>query len=468
MSAHEEALGCAHPNRRSKDNIAVIAAAKSGDRFTKFPEWLWGQFSPTTTLVYLALYSFAWMPDGARPSIKTVAAKVGVSPSTVNRSICQLVNAGVLIVTPRFDDAAGKQPLPNHYSFPGMPGYGTSGSGTESPGIISEKGPVIGDGRGPVIHEGRVPSPVTAEVDECEEDSVKLDAGLDWAASGGQRYVGESQAKEPGGQGSLGEDKTPGRISPTKYSVFNKPLSDPAVEQQAVEIVDLLNDLRVRANQNPVTETGRQGWLKSARILLFSHRRSFHEVCTLIRWGCEDEYWSGRITSVYKLQESYNQILQESQCRKPRRSRRMPGESQSRRMGVPPSGDASHGFSKLTDLGGNKACDQFSHLPAGPGTVADNPEANSGFSSLKERLRRVPLDRSIPRVHSVFGPVGDVVDVGHRCSDMCMCFCGKTSCGGFMEPPRLGISLYFPGDRPRAASGAVPLLSPPAIVSDGG
>jgi hypothetical protein len=26
---------------------------RPGDHFTKFPEWLWGRFSPTTTLVYL-------------------------------------------------------------------------------------------------------------------------------------------------------------------------------------------------------------------------------------------------------------------------------------------------------------------------------------------------------------------------------------------------------------------------------
>lgn len=85
--------------------------------------------------------------------------------------------------------------------------------------------------------------------------------------------------------------------------------------------MELLNDLRVQAHKNPVTPNGRQSWLKSARIMLVSQSRPFEEVCTLIRWACEDRYWADSITSVYKLQDLYAGLLEESKSRKPRRAR---------------------------------------------------------------------------------------------------------------------------------------------------
>jgi hypothetical protein len=323
------------------------SASKPSDHFTKFPEWLWGRFSPTTTLVYLALYSFAWMDDGARPSIKTVAAKVGVSQSTVNRSIRTLRDAGVLVVEPRFKDDAHAYPLPNRYTFPTAPTNGSGGGGTCAPGCASgEGGPVTGDREGPASEDGRVPAPVTAEVDIHQEDSAERESGLEWAATGGRPVVTKNQEKHPGSE----KAKTPAAVSKTKDFVYDTSLTDSAVEQQAVDVVDLLNDLRVKAHKNPVTETGRASWLKSARIILDCHNHPFEEVCTLIRWACEDQYWSGRITNVFKLQQSYAELLDESKLCRPRRARTRRDDAPARTIPGHDKQDATLGFARLEDL----------------------------------------------------------------------------------------------------------------------
>jgi hypothetical protein len=162
---------------------------------------------------------------------------------------------------------------------------------------------------------------VAAEKDETEEDSVQSDSGLDWAASGGQPYAGKSQGGEPGvdEEGTWREEDISAVVSSARYSNFNTALADSILELHAVDIVELLNDLRAQDQKNRITDKVRQNWLKSARILLVAHGRPHEEVLRLIRWVCADEHWSRRINSVYKLGESYEAILKESQLRKPRR-----------------------------------------------------------------------------------------------------------------------------------------------------
>lgn len=81
--------------------------------FTKYPFAMWGRFKPSTAIVFLALYSHAWMRDGARPSIGRVATMTGVNDRTVQRAISELVAEGEVVVTPRGDGSS-----PNLYTFP--------------------------------------------------------------------------------------------------------------------------------------------------------------------------------------------------------------------------------------------------------------------------------------------------------------------------------------------------------------
>jgi hypothetical protein len=70
------------------------------DNFPGFPKWLRGQFRPSTTLVYVALFYFEWLD--AEPKLETLAAMVGVSRSTVQRAIKELEAGGYIRVHPEY------------------------------------------------------------------------------------------------------------------------------------------------------------------------------------------------------------------------------------------------------------------------------------------------------------------------------------------------------------------------------
>lgn len=88
----------------------IINCRKRG--FTKYPNHMFGRFKPSTATVWIALYSHAWMRDGARPSIGTVMEQTRLGRTAVKSAIRELVAAGELTVTPR-----GKA-QPNLYGFP--------------------------------------------------------------------------------------------------------------------------------------------------------------------------------------------------------------------------------------------------------------------------------------------------------------------------------------------------------------
>jgi len=331
------------------------------------PERLLGRFNSTTLLVYGALKSFSWMPDGSRPSIKTVAEKLGISPRTVKRSIHELEKAGVLGREPRFRDSAHKRPLPNRYTFPVPPKNLPGGGDTSDPSDTHVT-------RGGDTHDTRAVTNLAPEVDIPEVDKEEID-GIRLDAYRVRDYFVDSQEVQPGSEEGvdnledvddvdhtrLSDSLATNRNSSTRVESnskpdYNKPLPDPAVEAQAEQIVELLDGLRVADHQNPVGPARRLGWLKSARITLDSDHRPFDEVCRLIRWACEDGYWSTKIIHVYMLRQHYQQLLDESAQRKPRRKEKTSAfdkriqKAASEAISPEREKAAAAGFSRLEDL----------------------------------------------------------------------------------------------------------------------
>ncbi|OBF96443.1 hypothetical protein A5790_05280 [Mycobacterium sp. 852002-51152_SCH6134967] len=87
------------------------------DNFPGFPKWLRGQFRPSTTLVYVALFYFEWLD--AEPKLETLAAMVGVSRSTVQRSIKELEACGYVRLHPEYTQYGMR--LPNRVERAGDP-----------------------------------------------------------------------------------------------------------------------------------------------------------------------------------------------------------------------------------------------------------------------------------------------------------------------------------------------------------
>ncbi|OBF98876.1 helix-turn-helix domain-containing protein [Mycolicibacter sinensis] len=64
--------------------------------FPGWPRWLFGRVRPSAVLTYTAMFWHEWADT--RPKVNTIAAMIGVSESTVRRSIHELERAGLLRV----------------------------------------------------------------------------------------------------------------------------------------------------------------------------------------------------------------------------------------------------------------------------------------------------------------------------------------------------------------------------------
>jgi hypothetical protein len=78
-----------------------------------------GQHKSTTIKVYTAIHAFTGLPDGARPTVRTIADMAAVSERTVNSATKILMTEGLLQVENRLD--AKGRPLPNRYTLLPVP-----------------------------------------------------------------------------------------------------------------------------------------------------------------------------------------------------------------------------------------------------------------------------------------------------------------------------------------------------------
>lgn len=96
---------------------APIEITQDREPWSKVPEWLIGAVSATAYLTYGTLACWANLPDGSRPSINTVAKKMGVSRSTVQRGVRELESIGACRIEYRFGDNGAQKASRYHLAL---------------------------------------------------------------------------------------------------------------------------------------------------------------------------------------------------------------------------------------------------------------------------------------------------------------------------------------------------------------
>jgi hypothetical protein len=369
---------------------------RKATNFSKIPNCFWEwPVSDRAVRVGGIIHTFGWMNDGARPSIDTIATKGRMSRSKAKLAIKELVDAQIIWVEARADGPNNGHSLPNRYHF--LPASGVEDPYIKKDRHRSDDEPMHRSESEPSIGLGS-----DHEVDREQLDTQQEDLGLDrigTTASGGsslaasQKNQGqpEDQWSPDPPQGSPTSSQT---VSTIKDLGYNEGLVDSEKERLAVDLVDLLENLRTEVLDKPVTtDRHRRDNLKTARLLLEHDGKSASEVHGLLRWAYRDVHWSTRITTLFQLREQYTELLAESQSRRPRRikQRREPHGSRYR----PGSEDAVRqkrspkdvGFATGADLPGpteeEKQARRREHLER----IARDPRYREKFERLQQSRR---------------------------------------------------------------------------------
>jgi hypothetical protein len=305
-------------------------------QLTEYLKGYAGQHKPTTINVYIAIHAFIGLPDGARPSVKTIADMAGVSRRTVNDAVEVLVAAGVLRVDSRRDGHG--RPLPNRYTLLPISGNRprslevqplavsaeTCGGGTSSTDRYVLEEPVLDSNWGLDLATQGFPEPPAAA--SVQIPGIPREFGQGLAA--GETHDLESLGEKPEALGDLEEIRRPGRRSifqedrgdfgaaPTGgLDDFKKPLADPDQEQSAVDILELLDKLRVhKLNVRPLSAGSRPGQMTSARLLVAHNRVNVTELLDAMRWAFSEpgsaRGWPERLPKVYVLRGQLEKLLE--------------------------------------------------------------------------------------------------------------------------------------------------------------
>lgn len=284
-----------------------------------------GIHKPTTVRVYAALHAFVELPDGARPTVQTIANMADVSPRTVNTAVKVLVTEGLLRVEVRHDRHG--RPLPNRYVLLTI---ATHKASSLDPQILADTAKSCA---------GVIPLEevlVEEEVENLypeEEQRLNHRTGLDTPTvctvahgSGGEQghSVDGQDRKQILAHGTTAGKRAnvftdPGLRNTTSANSFSaldfkQPLADPALEQQSVEILERLDKLRVaKMHANPLTDGSRPGQLTSARYLVAFDRVDYDETLDLLEWlfsGVRGtKTWVTKVTKVYELRKHHSKLI---------------------------------------------------------------------------------------------------------------------------------------------------------------
>ena len=156
---------------------------------------------------------------------------------------------------------------------------------------------------------------------------------------------------------AAGKKDSSASLSTAKNLGFNTPLADSTKEGLAVDIVDLLDKLRVeRLEKSAITAKQREHNLKTARLLLDNDSKPYGEITGMLRWAYDDVHWSTRISTLYQLRQNYTELLHESQKRRPNRFKPRTEPHGSKFKAVKNNADEFHflGFATSDVLNGPK------------------------------------------------------------------------------------------------------------------
>ena len=261
-------------------------------------------FCGPVALVYRVINRYSRLPDGARPTIDTIATEAGVSPSTVKRAVRTLVDAGLLEVVPRFDKAG--RPLPNLYRLLTVP---------------ETKAQVAGRVK---FDPGYMQVDVEPDVVQEPESCSLPDTDLLHSRRGMQLRCMPPQGDEPQGLGGAREEGV------RRRNFFD-------LARDAYRVVDSFADhLMARDGKIDREEFRRGGWTKTAHFLVVEQRKPVDEVLGVIaicfahtheladevfcevetnetmphwmHWHVRPEYTEIRLTRLIQIQQHYDLI----------------------------------------------------------------------------------------------------------------------------------------------------------------
>lgn len=259
-----------------------------------------GKHTRSTIRVVEILHFYNGLPDGARPSIDTIATEAGVSRRTVNAAVKALRADGLVKVEER-DDGHGR-PLPNLYVLEPVSGHKPRSSDVQFSARYPAK-----------KCTGYVPlTEDSLGLQEDLEDQEDLGIGLDLPSVGVPPVGGSPTTTQGENQGGQRKNVFTQRTS--VLGDCKKPLADPVQEHLAEEIVALLDKLNVRHGARPLSPGSRPGQLTSARLLVAHDRVSGAETLDAIRWAFSGQSgarkWARKLTKPFELRRHHTGLLE--------------------------------------------------------------------------------------------------------------------------------------------------------------
>jgi hypothetical protein len=336
-------------------------------QWVKVPVALLGRVCPAAVGMYAVLRSYENY-NGVYPAVLTMAERAGICHTQAKDYLRELRRAGAFQVVHRVDDK--DRTTSNRYLLAEVPrqtavvpGQGHNGAalGTNPAGGCGQIPPGVGDksrpqprtltqntdldldgwtapsARWPHGLERSEVSPGTGEpgldTDAVAEPGQNTDVPGNNSAPG-QNTDDLAAVAEPGKTAPASGQNTPGPgpntsfkggdspISPNGHTSntsnrkvsgwIHQPLADQDKERQALDLVDLFAQGQVDLGRNKPSQATRDAWLASSRNMLDGpNKRPYAEVRKVIQDVCRDDYWSGRVKSMWDVADNWDKITDE-------------------------------------------------------------------------------------------------------------------------------------------------------------
>lgn len=303
--------------------------ANARDGWAKVPLVLLGLVCPAAVGLYGAARSFQGSA-GTFPTVDTIAKRAGVSHTQTKQYLRELRLVGAIEVVGRTD--SGGRTTSNAYHFPVRFGPRTP-EGEQvsvSTGLTAE-----GAGGRPQIPPGvdRESRPQTKPINKTlDPDLVGWSAPMARVAFEGNTTGAfeeleqgvappQSPSELPQTPGALLRDNSPVPLAAsTRTSGWHRrPLADENLERRSSELVALFARGQTDLGRNSPNPTTRENWLRSARVMLAGPDiRNYDQARELVVNVCRDQFWSGRIRSLFDLKENWDQVARDFSERAPK------------------------------------------------------------------------------------------------------------------------------------------------------
>ncbi|WP_179475351.1 hypothetical protein [Mycolicibacterium vinylchloridicum] len=268
-----------------------------------------GQHKPTTVRVALAIHTLG----GGILRVDRITAEAEVCKRTFNNAVAILKRDSLLEVK-YWHDGSGK-PVPSHYALQPVSGHKAR----------SGDGQVLALRAGTCASNTKNYQDLDQKIEELlgSEDLEDFGIGFDSPSErvpprgGALNQPEDVQEVEPGTEGNGG--RTPGRrniLTANQYTFEHckTVLADPDLEQQALDILELLDKLRVRDGHRPLTVGSRPSQLTSSRLLVAVDRFSAPETLDALRWAFSGQSgarkWARKIDKPFTLRQNYTGFIE--------------------------------------------------------------------------------------------------------------------------------------------------------------